>query len=118
MRLGKKEQAALLLVTYLRQNGQARLQDVSDSLSLPLHYLEQVARKLRIAGIVESYRGPGGGYRLFTDPTMHHILSAVGYQTMVTEEDLKDLRSRGQVGTLLASQLSGLSAALTESLSD
>ncbi|PVH27952.1 Rrf2 family transcriptional regulator [Pararhodobacter oceanensis] len=40
----------------------ARRQDVSQA------YLEQLFVKLRRAGLVESVRGPGGGYRLAREP--------------------------------------------------
>ncbi len=52
----------------------ARRQDVS------LPYLEQLFVKLRRAGLVESVRGPGGGYRLAksaSDIRVVDVLSAV-----------------------------------------
>ncbi|SEP57779.1 transcriptional regulator, BadM/Rrf2 family [Thalassovita taeanensis] len=52
----------------------ARRQDIS------LPYLEQLFVKLRRAGLVESVRGPGGGYRLARNPSeirVVEVLSAV-----------------------------------------
>ena len=40
------------------------LADISGRQSISLAYLEQLFAKLRRAGLVESARGPGGGYRL------------------------------------------------------
>ncbi len=40
------------------------LSEISERQDISLAYLEQLFVKLRRAGIVESVRGPGGGYRL------------------------------------------------------
>ena len=40
------------------------LRDISESQGISLPYLEQLFAKLRRAGIVNSTRGPGGGYYL------------------------------------------------------
>ena len=57
---------ALLLrrpgITHVALAEIARRQDVSQA------YLEQLFVKLRRAGLVDSVRGPGGGYRLARDP--------------------------------------------------
>lgn len=67
-----------------------RLKDISDRQNIPLHYLEQLFRKLRIAGIVHSVRGPGGGYIMNQEPktiTVKNLLDAVEEHAEV-EEDL------------------------------
>jgi len=46
---------------------------------MSINFLEQIARKLRIAGILEVVRGPGGGYlinKAFHDITIGEILDA------------------------------------------
>ena len=43
--------------------GPVTLAGVSDRQKISLSYLEQLFGKLRRAGLVESVRGPGGGYR-------------------------------------------------------
>ena len=40
------------------------LSEISERQDISLAYLEQLFVKLRKAGVVESVRGPGGGYRL------------------------------------------------------
>ena len=40
------------------------LEYVADKNGLSRHFLEQVARKMRIGGIIQSKRGPGGGYQM------------------------------------------------------
>ncbi len=49
----------------MQSNGRlSPLSDVSRRQDISLPYLEQLFVKLRRAGLVESVRGPGGGYRL------------------------------------------------------
>lgn len=72
MKVTKNLELALDLVTEVRKSSKpSRLEDVSVQIDCSIHFLEQVARKLRMAGILNSIRGPGGGYvvassRLFT----------------------------------------------------
>lgn len=56
------------------------LGDVSKRQDISLPYLEQLFVKLRRSGLVESVRGPGGGYRLARSPSdirVVDVLSAV-----------------------------------------
>lgn len=56
------------------------LTDLSKRQNISLPYLEQLFVKLRRAGLVESVRGPGGGYKLAKSPSdirVVDILSAV-----------------------------------------
>ncbi|WP_420567311.1 Rrf2 family transcriptional regulator [Thalassovita sp.] len=56
------------------------LGDISKRQDISLAYLEQLFVKLRRAGLVESVRGPGGGYRLARPPSeirVVEVLSAV-----------------------------------------
>lgn len=56
------------------------LSEVSERQDISLAYLEQLFVKLRRAELVESVRGPGGGYRLARSPAeirVLDILSAV-----------------------------------------
>lgn len=74
--------AVLDLVKYGNGNP-VRLKDISARQGLSLHYLEQLFRKLRAAGVVTSVRGPGGGYVLTHAPeqtTVGAILTGVGEQ--------------------------------------
>jgi len=67
MKLSTKGRYAMVALTDLAMQSNGRLSPLSDvsrrqDISLP--YLEQLFVKLRRAGLVESVRGPGGGYRL------------------------------------------------------
>ena len=56
------------------------LKDISTRQGINLTYLEQLFRKLRIAGIVKSVRGRNGGYVYATSPkniTIKKIMEAV-----------------------------------------
>ncbi len=56
------------------------LADIAERQDVSLPYLEQLFVRLRRAGLVESARGPGGGYRLSrpaTEIRVSEVLSAV-----------------------------------------
>ncbi len=86
----------------------ARRQDVS------LPYLEQLFVKLRRAGLVESIRGPGGGYRLARPADqirINEIMEAVDETVNALE------RGAGASGGLSGSKAQSLANRLWESLS-
>lgn len=86
MRLNKKSQAALLLGLYLSRSGRTNLKNVSDTLGISVHFLEQIARKMRIAGILKSTKGPGGGYELIGDNiSIGQILKAVDNPPIISD---------------------------------
>lgn len=67
MKLSTKGRYAMIALTDLALNGPERLVSLSgiaERQDISLAYLEQLFVKLRRAEIVESVRGPGGGYRL------------------------------------------------------
>ncbi|MBI1195506.1 MAG: Fe-S cluster assembly transcriptional regulator IscR [Gammaproteobacteria bacterium] len=56
------------------------LADISQRQAISLSYLEQLFAKLRRQSLVQSARGPGGGYRLSRDPdeiTVVEIINAI-----------------------------------------
>ena len=59
---------ALTELCALQKNGPVALSDISNRQNIEITYLEQLFRKLRIAGIVESIRGRKGGYVYAKDP--------------------------------------------------
>lgn len=67
MRLTTKGRFAVTAMIDLAtnaQNGAVKLNAISERQKISLSYLEQLFSKLRRAGLVESIRGPGGGYIL------------------------------------------------------
>src|SRR5579864_5804978 len=69
MRLSTKGRYAVMAMTDLaRRQGAAEravaLADIAARQEISLSYLEQLFARLRRKGLVQSARGPGGGYRL------------------------------------------------------
>ena len=61
---GRYAVTAILDVALHDGNGPVNLSDISQRQDISLTYLEQLFSKLKKNGLVESARGPGGGYRL------------------------------------------------------
>jgi Rrf2 family protein len=51
-----------------RREGPAQVRDIADRQRIPLRFLEQIFQELKRAGLVESKRGPRGGFRLARSP--------------------------------------------------
>ncbi len=90
------------------------LGDISKRQDISLPYLEQLFVKLRRAGLVESVRGPGGGYRLARVPSdirVADILAAV-------DETVDAMhKGAGASGGLSGSRAQSLTNRLWEGLS-
>ena len=65
---GRYAVTAMLDLALHDSEGPVNLADIARRQDLSLTYLEQLFSKLRRHGLVESARGPGGGYRLAVDP--------------------------------------------------
>ena len=61
---GRYAVTAMLDVTIHASQGPVSLADISERQGISLSYLEQLFSKLRKYGLVNSIRGPGGGYLL------------------------------------------------------
>lgn len=83
MKLTSKGRYAVTAVLDIALHGKIEpvsLADISDRQAISLSYLEQLFAQLRREGIVQSVRGPGGGYQLGKEPeaiTVGMIISAV-----------------------------------------
>jgi Rrf2 family iron-sulfur cluster assembly transcriptional regulator len=72
MRLSTKGRYAVMAMADLARNGRAEggkaravsLAEIATRQEISLSYLEQLFARLRKGGLVQSVRGPGGGYRL------------------------------------------------------
>ena len=99
MRLTTKGRFAVtaMIDLALRQHaGPVALAGISDRQSISLSYLEQLFGKLRRRSLVESVRGPGGGYmlgRAAVDITVADIIHAV-------DEALDATQCKGQENCL------------------
>ncbi len=61
---GRYAVTAMLDLAIHHDQGPITLADISQRQGISLSYLEQLFSKLRKNGLVDSARGPGGGYRL------------------------------------------------------
>lgn len=83
MKLSTKGRYAVTALADIAIHGETEpvaLADIADRQEISLAYLEQLFAKLRRAGLVESVRGPGGGYRLARRPDrtpISDVMSAV-----------------------------------------
>ncbi|GGY07526.1 Fe-S cluster assembly transcriptional regulator IscR [Paludibacterium paludis] len=64
---GRFAVTAMLDLALREANGPVTLAGISERQSISLSYLEQLFGKLRRAELVDSVRGPGGGYTLARD---------------------------------------------------
>ncbi len=94
MRLSTKGRYAVMAMVDLARQGGERavsLAEIAERQDISLSYLEQLFAKLRRRGLVQSARGPGGGYRLARaagDMPISDIVLAV-------DEPLKVIRCAG-----------------------
>jgi Rrf2 family protein len=61
-------------LAYNGGEGPIRIQEIGERQRIPARYLEQIFQRLRRAGLVESKRGPGGGYVLGRPPEQITLL--------------------------------------------
>ena len=65
---GRYAMVALSDIALQPQDALVTLADISKRQNISLAYLEQLFVKLRRSGLVQSVRGPGGGYKLGKSP--------------------------------------------------
>ncbi len=71
MRITRQIRYAIYGVFDLAYNGEnwpTRVHEIGERQNVPTRYLEQIFQRLRRAGLVDSKRGPGGGYALARPP--------------------------------------------------
>ena len=90
------------------------LGDISKRQDVSLPYLEQLFVKLRRSGLVESVRGPGGGYRL---GKLASEIRVVDILTAVDEKVDAMHKGAGASGALSGSRAQSLTNRLWEGLS-
>ncbi|MBI3561874.1 MAG: Rrf2 family transcriptional regulator [Gammaproteobacteria bacterium] len=80
---GRYAVTAMLDLALHYQEGPTTLADISQRQGISLSYLEQLFAKLRKQGLVDSTRGPGGGYKLSRSP---HEIPVANVITAVDEK--------------------------------
>ena len=87
---GRYAVTAMLDLAIHASAGPVSLADISERQSISLSYLEQLFSRLRKSGLVNSVRGPGGGYRLgrcSSQLTVADVISAVDESIQATRCD-------------------------------
>ncbi len=84
---GRYAVTAMLDLAIQQSAGSVCLSDIAERQEISLSYLEQLFGRLRKSGLVESTRGPGGGYSLGQTPeqvSIAAIISAVDEDVDIT----------------------------------
>ena len=117
MKLSTKGRYAMVALTDLAlqpEDGLVTLGEIAKRQSISLAYLEQLFVKLRRAGLVESVRGPGGGYRLSRAPSAIRVSEILG----AVDETVSALHTGSAAsGGLSGSKAQSLTNRLWEGLS-
>lgn len=95
MKVTQKSKLALVSLVHMARNTTQRLrvQDLAEKQTFSTHFLEQIFRNLRMAGIVRSVRGPGGGYELarpLNKISVTDVLAALGESTSAWGEKISE----------------------------
>ena len=117
MKLSTKGRYAMIALTDMARvadGGLTTLAEISERQGISLAYLEQLFVKLRRAGVVESVRGPGGGYRLARGPEVIRVSEIL---TAVDETMDALARGAGATGAENGTIAQGLTERLWEGLS-
>ncbi|MDX1705319.1 Fe-S cluster assembly transcriptional regulator IscR [Pseudidiomarina sp.] len=109
---GRYAVTAMLDVALHTEQGPVSLADISERQGISLSYLEQLFARLRKHGLVNSVRGPGGGYRL------GHAAEAISVSAVIqaVDESIDATRCQGKGGCQGGSRC--LTHSLWENLSD
>ncbi|WP_166423970.1 Fe-S cluster assembly transcriptional regulator IscR [Paraglaciecola sp. 20A4] len=89
---GRYAVTAMLDVALHSQRGPVSLADISERQEISLSYLEQLFSRLRREKLVDSVRGPGGGYKLGRQPSEIPI----GEVIRAVDESVDATRCQGQ----------------------
>lgn len=117
MKLSTKGRYAMVALADLAlqpADGLTTLAEISKRQDISLPYLEQLFVKLRRAGLVESVRGPGGGYRLAQSPSDIRVSDVLG----AVDETVSALHTgAGASGGVSGSRAQSMTNRLWEGLS-
>ena len=89
---GRYAVTAMLDLSLHGEDNPVSLAEISERQDISLSYLEQLFSKLRKNELVQSMRGPGGGYRLGRTPDLVSISDIIA----AVDENVDVLRCRGE----------------------
>jgi Rrf2 family protein len=105
MRVTKWGECGILCSVYLAQRygqGAVGALEISESQGLDIQYTQQILQRLRKGGVIESERGPRGGYKLSRSPeqvTLKEILYATEGDTFQIICDHYPIHPNAEDGT-------------------
>ncbi|PWQ92299.1 Rrf2 family transcriptional regulator [Leucothrix pacifica] len=124
MKLSSKGQYAIqaMLKLAIFSRTPVTLNEISNSQSISISYLEQLFSMLRRSGLVEGVRGPGGGYRLSKSPNLISIADIVNAvedssRNKKLDEHSNSTQSGGYITNQLWNDLSEQLTAYLDSIS-
>ena len=88
---GRYAVTAMLDLALHHEQGPVALADIATRQGISLSYLEQLFSLLRKRGLVDSTRGPGGGYRLGQEPDAIVVSDVIG----AVDESMDSTRCHG-----------------------
>jgi Rrf2 family transcriptional regulator, iron-sulfur cluster assembly transcription factor len=94
MKMSTKGRYAVMAMIDIGQHGQERpvsLNEIAERQDISQEYLEQLFGRLRKAGLVNSTRGPGGGYQLARPPAEINLSDVI----LAADEPLRVTRCEG-----------------------
>ena len=89
---GRYAVTAMLDLALHHDEGPVALADIATRQGISLSYLEQLFSQLRKRGLVDSTRGPGGGYRLGLEPGAIVVADVIG----AVDENMDSTRCHGK----------------------
>lgn len=88
MKVPKKIDLAVKMIKRLDTVNPKRVLDLSTEVGTTVNFLEQIARRLRMASLIKAYRGPGGGYVVTENKvTLYDVALALQY----TDQEMSGL---------------------------
>lgn len=120
MRVSQKTEYGIRAMIYLAREFDevVSIRELAERESMPVNFLEQIMADLRKAGLLESVRGPRGGYRLKKTPSS----ISVGEVVTILEGTLSPARCESDCSRLSGcstrSVLKRIEKSITETLSD
>lgn len=84
----ENDYAYRIILAFARQpeGTKIRSKDLSDNYEIPERFTYRILRKLMFAGLVDSIRGPQGGYVLSKDPkdiTLYDVYKAISGELLI-----------------------------------
>ena len=89
LRISKRVEYGLMALQYLAKSGTvATAREISDAKQIPYELLAKIMQSLKRDGVIDSFQGVRGGYRMMLAPnsvTLGRVVGALDEETTITE---------------------------------